>query len=201
MLNKFTKYYYYYSPLTISHVAYFWFFPALLDLRLAPYYLSTFLLRYGAQVIKIGLVPRGTGTLPSQFCPQCFHYYNPTLVSLSPQYFFMMTKLNWCLYHLFTQKPSFPISYLHNGKKSMESWTLNLLNFIVSESAINPVAKIWPDFFFYWRIVDLQRCVSFCCTAKWVSYTYKYIHSFLKFCSHMGHHRVVSRVPCAIGSY
>lgn len=86
----------------------FWFFPALLDLRQTPYYLSTFLLRYGAQVIKIGPVPRGTGTLPSQFCPQCFHYYKPTLVSLSPQYFFMMTKLNWCLYHLFTQRQVSP---------------------------------------------------------------------------------------------
>ena len=32
---------------------------------------------------------------------------------------------------------------------------------------------------FYWDIVDLQCCVSFRCTAKWISYTYTYIHSFL----------------------
>ena len=25
---------------------------------------------------------------------------------------------------------------------------------------------------FYWSIVDLQCCVSSCCTAKWISYTY-----------------------------
>ena len=33
--------------------------------------------------------------------------------------------------------------------------------------------------FFYWSVVDLQCCVSFRCTAKWISYTYTYIHSFL----------------------
>ena len=31
----------------------------------------------------------------------------------------------------------------------------------------------------YWSMVDLPCCISFCCTAKWVSYTYTYIHCFL----------------------
>ena len=30
-------------------------------------------------------------------------------------------------------------------------------------------------FSFYWSIVDLQHCVNFCCTAKWLSYTYIHI--------------------------
>ena len=39
------------------------------------------------------------------------------------------------------------------------------------------------DFFFnfYWSLVDLQCCVRFRCTAKWISYMYTYIHSFFFF--------------------
>ena len=32
---------------------------------------------------------------------------------------------------------------------------------------------------FYQSIVNLQCCISFMCTAKWISCTYTYIHSFL----------------------
>ena len=33
----------------------------------------------------------------------------------------------------------------------------------------------------YWSIVALQRCVSFCYTAKWIGFTYTYSPPFLDF--------------------
>ena len=50
---------------------------------------------------------------------------------------------------------------------------------------------------FYWSIVALQCCISFNCIAKWISCTCTYI-LFFWFPSHLGHHRVLSRVPHAI---
>ena len=50
---------------------------------------------------------------------------------------------------------------------------------------------------FYCRIVTLQCCVSFYCTAKWISH--KYIRPFpLELPSHPGHHGVLRRVHCAV---
>ena len=51
---------------------------------------------------------------------------------------------------------------------------------------------------FYCSIIALQRCISFCCTAKWVGCMDTCILSFLKFLSHLCHHRALKRVPWAI---
>ena len=51
---------------------------------------------------------------------------------------------------------------------------------------------------FYWSIADLQCCISFRCATKWTRYTC--IHS-LRFFSHIGYCRALSRVPCALQSF
>ena len=45
----------------------------------------------------------------------------------------------------------------------------------------------------YGSIVDL--CVIFRCTAKWISYTDTYVHSFFRFLSHIGQYRVLLEFP------
>ena len=52
---------------------------------------------------------------------------------------------------------------------------------------------------FYWSRIALYHCVSFCCTNKWISYTY--ISSLLSHPLHptpSDHHRTLSWAPCGI---
>ena len=52
---------------------------------------------------------------------------------------------------------------------------------------------------FWGNIVDLQCCINFRYTAKWISYTYTNVYSlsFLRLLFHIGHCWILSRVPCA----
>ena len=47
----------------------------------------------------------------------------------------------------------------------------------------------------YWNIFDSQCCDNFCCTTKWFNYT---VNTSILFQSHIDHHRILSRVLCAI---
>ena len=50
---------------------------------------------------------------------------------------------------------------------------------------------------FYQSIVNLPGCDEICCTTKWPSHIYTYIHSLWLF-SHIDYHGILSRVLCAI---
>ena len=64
------------------------------------------------------------------------------------------------------------------------------ISYLLSESKVKYLffhfdffffCPLYTEFFlkdFYCCIVDLQYCVNFRSTAKWISYTYTYIHSF-----------------------
>ena len=54
------------------------------------------------------------------------------------------------------------------------------------------------SFFFNWSRADLQCCISFRCTTKWLSYIYTYIHSFSDSFFHLDYYKILSRVPCAV---
>ena len=51
------------------------------------------------------------------------------------------------------------------------------------------------------RIAALQRGGGFCCTTKQISHTYTCIRSFFGLSSHLGHQRVLGRVPCAVQQF
>ena len=48
-------------------------------------------------------------------------------------------------------------------------------------------------YLFYWNIVDSQCCVSFCCMAMWISYTYIYIYTHTHILFHILFHYGLSQ--------
>ena len=122
--------------------------------------------------------------------------------------------------------PQLPIWYFHLEGNTLSlaclklnSWipptnkiTLPLLpfQFLTSQPFQLLTLKLWRYSFFnfylffiflvnfYWRIVALQCCVGFLLYSK-VNQSYVYIYPlFFWFPSHLGHHRALSRIPCAI---
>ena len=60
-----------------------------------------------------------------------------------------------------------------------------------------------PTLFKNGNTVDLQCCVSFWCTAKWLctrthTHTHTHTHTFFRFFSIIGYYEILSIVPCAV---
>ena len=65
----------------------------------------------------------------------------------------------------------------YKGEKQISNQGENVLWAILEQGS--PFLKNFLEF--YWSMVDLQSCVSFEYTAKWISYKHTYIYSFLDF--------------------
>ena len=73
-------------------------------------------------------------------------------------------------------------------------WSLMLLFSFISSLLFHLIKN--PKFLknlFYWSVADLQCCVNFCCTAKWLRYIY--IHSFSYSFPLWFNHKILNIVP------
>ena len=119
------------------------------------------------------------------------------------------------------QIPLFPSSFLN----------IKLSNLFEISGKYLLLKSCFLSFFLNWNTVDLQFCLSFRYTAKWISYiytytniyiythththththTYMYIYTHIyiyfldlygkKILFHIGQHRILSRPSCAVGPY
>ena len=83
------------------------------------------------------------------------------------------------------------LASMWNECNCMVIWTFFGIAFLWEWNGNWPFPTLWPllsfpnllylFIHFYWSIIALQYGVSFCCTAKWISYMYIYIPSILDF--------------------
>ena len=63
-------------------------------------------------------------------------------------------------------------------RKMLMITLLNLfLNFKKIYLETQLIIYFLKQFFFIWRMIDLQCCVNFCCTRNWISYTQTHVHT------------------------
>ena len=111
-------------------------------------------------------------------------------------------------------KPSVCSWQIWNNREKQNLWSitkvsLEVLSWRVWETLISQTSSTigyematlfvyFFAFFFYWHIIDLQRCVSCRCTAKYTRiYMYIYIYfSFFRFFSLIGYYKIFLAFLC-----
>ena len=73
--------------------------------------------------------------------------------------------------------PDLPSLVVHRFKSLETVWDHNCCFKLLTFGVVYFFSSM--RYVFFWSIIDLQCCVSFKYTAKWISFTYTYIHSFL----------------------
>ena len=121
--------------------------------------------------------------LPTQTCHTDFNYYNITQNNFFTKNIYSLIFVFTKILHIF-QDPNKFFTYFMNRFWAASRYFLSpyfqLLSLVYILITVN-LLFCFVLFKFYWGIVDLQCSVSFYCTAKWISYLYTYIPSFLDF--------------------
>ena len=126
---------------------------------------------------------------------------------------FVLLVFVWCFVFIFIfPQKSLPFCFLIFYRLTSCKLTLIVVLFYhFSQHHLQLVNKTcwflspyWLSFFifFNWRVIALQFCVRFCCTAKWVSFMCTHIFSLRP--SHpspLRHYRASIWAPCAIHSF
>ena len=79
----------------------------------------------------------------------------------------------------FLHSISFGLIYFAHLLWCMYTWTIVIPSWRIDTFVITIKSLFIFLNLFYWSIVDLQCCVSFCYTAEWFSYAYIYIYTYI----------------------
>ena len=101
----------------------------------------------------------------------CFCFLSLHIPAFSPSFNTVLQRQTQVRCLSFSKLP-----FLMILKEFTELYDLKIITKLKKVSINWDKCKVRFCYSFYWRIVDLQCCVIFRCTRKWVSYSYMYFH-------------------------